>query len=413
MELTLNDVKNASYELPWISHELKHNLMMMLAKMLIENIEQIIQENKKDLSQLHQDDPKYDRLFLNRERIEGIADGLKNIAKLDSPIWKTQESYTLPNGLKLQKKTVPLGVIGIIYESRPNVTLEAFALCFMSSNACILKGGKEAAKTNAFFAQIIHDALKTSALPIAAMFMLPPTRQAVKTLLEAKGVVDVIIPRGSQALIDYVKQHATIPIIETGAGVVHTYIDESANIIMARKIITNAKMRRLSVCNALDCLIIHQAKLRDLPFLVSDLIDKEVMLYADEPAFSALKENYPEKWLAKVTPLEYGTEFLSAKLAIKTVDSLTQALLHIRQYSSGHSEAIIADNQEIVSQFFQQVDAAVVYANTSTAFTDGGEFGMGGEIGISTQKLHVRGPFSLQHLVSTKWLVEGQGQIRP
>ncbi|MBS0288142.1 MAG: glutamate-5-semialdehyde dehydrogenase [Proteobacteria bacterium] len=404
-------VKESSYQLALVEHDIKQKVVEKLADKLISDTSDIIAQNQLDLAKMSKEDPKYDRLLLTKERIYAIAMSLKTIAIMDSPIWQTLESYTLANGLYLEKKTVPLGVIGIIYEARPNVTLEAFVLCFMSSNACILKGGMDAQHTNDYFGELILTTLQENKVP-ACLFLMPAQRETVKELLNAKGLVDLIIPRGSQALIDFVKQNTTIPIIETGAGVVHTYVDSSADVDIAQKVITNAKTRRVSVCNALDCLIVHKEMLPVLQKIVFLLKDKGVKIYADDQALAALQGHYPEALLSKATPQEYGKEFLSMQMAIKTVDNLKQAILHIRQYSSGHSEAIIAEDHAARAQFFLEVDAAVVYANTSTAFTDGGEFGMGGEIGISTQKLHVRGPFSMQHLVSTKWLVSGRGQVR-
>ncbi len=405
-------VKNASYELPLIRHEVKQQVVRALADKLLTHTQEVLHHNQLDLSKMQSDDPKYDRLLLTADRVNAIAQSLKIIAKIESPIWKTLEDFTLPNGLHLQKKTVPLGVIGIIFEARPNVTLEAFVLCFMSSNGCILKGGIDAKNTNIYLASLIATTLTEHHLPVDCAFLMPHEREMVGELLNATDIVDLIIPRGSQALIDYVKQNTSIPIIETGAGVVHVYVDSSADIKIAQKVITNAKTRRVSVCNALDCLIVHQAMLMHLPVLVADLKEKGVHLYLDEPAMNALSGHYPASLLTQSTPADYGKEFLSLKLAIKTVENFQDAISHIRQYSSKHSEAIIAQDKHAQEMFFMHVDAAVLYANTSTAFTDGGEFGMGGEIGISTQKLHVRGPFSLQHLVSTKWVVTGDGQVR-
>ncbi len=405
-------LKKGAFDLPFIEHEKKQAFVEALADNIIANHNEILAQNQLDLNIMSLDDPKYDRLKLTVDRINAIAASLKDIATIDSPIWQTIESYTLANGLHLEKKTVPIGVIGIIYESRPNVTLEAFVLCFMSSNACVLKGGADAQNTNNYLVKLINETLAQKGISPSCVLLMPPERESVKTLLQANKYVDLIIPRGSQALIDFVKQNTSIPIIETGAGVVHTYVDATANIALAKKIITNAKTRRVSVCNALDCLIINKEILPQLNLIVADLLTKGVHLYADEQALTILRGNYPAALLSKASSHEYGKEFLSLQMAIKTVDSLEQAIEHIRQYSSGHSEAIISQDQNACLHFFQQVDAAVVYANASTAFTDGGEFGMGGEIGISTQKLHVRGPFSLQHLVSTKWLVQGNGQIR-
>lgn len=412
MKASFEAVKQISYQLPLIAHEKKQRFVEKLADRLIAEQDQILKHNQQDLDLMATDDPKYDRLRLTPDRINDIAMSLKTIAVIESPIWQTLEDYTLANGLHLEKKTVPLGVIGIIYEARPNVTVEAFVLCFMSSNACILKGGMDAKHTNDYLVKLIHALLKENALPTECLLLLPHERESVSELLKAKQFVDLIIPRGSQSLIDYVKQNTAIPIIETGAGVVHTYIDSSADLALAQKVITNAKTRRVSVCNALDCLIIHKDILPSLGVLVKELLAKKVKLYADEAAMAVLEKTSDPLYLSKATEADYGKEFLSLQMAIKTVNNLQEAILHIRKYSSGHSEAIIAKDENACLHFFQQVDAAVVYANTSTAFTDGGEFGMGGEIGISTQKLHVRGPFSLQHLVSMKWVVKGNGQIR-
>jgi glutamate-5-semialdehyde dehydrogenase len=405
-------VKEASIELPLLSHEHKKEVLLDLAKRLIDNQEQIIKKNSEDLLLLSKEDPKYDRLLLNPSRIKAMAQGLEAISKLPSPIWKTQEEYTLPSGLTLKKVSVPLGVIGLVYEARPNVTIEAFSLCFMSSNACILKGAMDARNSNEILVSLIQLSLQQFSMPLNCVLLMPHERESVKTLLTAKQYVDVIIPRGGQALIDFVKKESLIPIIETGAGVVHVYFDSSGDKVKGKKIITNAKTRRVSVCNALDCLLVHKDRLKDLPYLLSDLIAHDVMILADDEAFNQIQKFYPLTLLHHSEPSDYGQEFLSYKLAIKTVDDFNHALKHIREYSSGHSVAIIAEENETINEYFQRVDAAVLYANASTAFTDGGEFGMGGEIGISTQKLHVRGPFSLQHLVSSKWLVKGSGQTR-
>lgn len=404
--------KKASYALPQVPHETKKAVLLAIAKEIITQSEFIITQNQRDLATLSIEDPKRDRLLLTPQRIQDIAQALEKITLLDAPIGKITEAYTLPNGLFLQKKTVPLGVIAMIYEARPNVTLEAFALCFMSSNACILKGGSEAKYSNGILVDIIHAVLTRFHITSEIILLLPPTREVVDILFTATGYIDVIIPRGSQSLIDYVKQHSQIPVIETGAGVVHTYFDVSGDKEKAKVIITNAKTRRVSVCNALDCLILHQARLADLPYMVSDLLLQNVIIYADEPSFRVLQNHYPAALLKKSQPSDYGKEFLAPILAVKTVANDDTAMAHIQQYSSQHSEAIIAEDTATVEKFLDQVDAAVVYANTSTAFTDGEQFGMGSEIGVSTQKLHVRGPFSMQHLVSTKWLVQGNGQIR-
>lgn len=411
-ELLLAQTKSTSEQLMMIPHDIKSKLLIHLANEIIDNQHVVLESNKADLSNLNSDDPKYDRLLLTQQRLQDIAIGLNKIALYPSPVWKTLEEFTLKNGLFVQRKSVPLGVIAMIYESRPNVTIEAFALCWMSSNACILKGGSEAQLTNEVLIKIIHKVLNQFNLSISCVLLLPNDRELVKRLLTADKYVDVIIPRGSQALIDFVKKNSLIPIIETGAGVVHLYFDKSGDTQIGKDIITNAKTRRVSVCNALDCLIIHQDCLQDLPFLVSDLYPHNVQLFADSLSYQTLELFYPGELLSPVSEADYGTEFLDYKLAIKTVDSFNDAIMHIQQYSSKHSEAIVAEEKAIIDQFFCLVDSAVVYANASTAFTDGGEFGMGGEIGISTQKLHVRGPFSMQHLVSSKWIIQGKGQVR-
>ena len=405
-------VKKASYDLPFISHEIKTKVIKDIADALILEQNAIINENQADLARLDPNDPKYDRLLLNPERILSMANSLNELIHFDSPIHQIVEEKRLPNGLLLQRITVPFGVIGMIYESRPNVTLDAFALTFLSSNACVLKGGSEAVESNKILCKIICDCLKKENISTDIILLMPPTRDAVMELLSSPKYIDVIIPRGSQSLINFVKQNSQIPIIETGAGVVHVFFDRSGDIEKGKKIITNAKTRRVSVCNALDCLIIHQDRLIDLPALLSDLVGKQVMLLADEPSFTILEDIYPQTLLEPATNADFGTEFLALKMAIKTVENFDDAIEHIRNYSSSHSDAIIAEDKNSIQAFFDKVDSAVVYANASTAFTDGGEFGMGGEIGISTQKLHVRGPFSMQHLVSSKWQVTGNGQIR-
>jgi glutamate-5-semialdehyde dehydrogenase len=409
----LNVVKQASYDLPMIPHVMKKAVIADIAVALMMHKDFILKSNQEDLKAFDSSDPMADRLRLTPERLQAMADSLENILDFDAPINKVLEQRTLPNGLELQRVTVPLGVIGMIYESRPNVTMDAFALSFMSSNACVLKGGKEAYHSNLALIKIIQDCLTIHSIDTNVVLLLPPSRDVVHEMLTAVKTIDVIIPRGSQTLIDFVKKNSLIPIIETGAGVVHIYVDRSADLDKAQKIITNAKTRRVSVCNALDCLIVHREQLSALPRMLSELATKKVQIVADALAFKALETTYPKELLDHAQSSDYGTEFLSLKLAIKTVNNLEEAILHIRQYSSMHSEAIVAEDEKAIETFFNQVDAAVVYSNASTAFTDGGEFGMGGEIGISTQKLHVRGPFSMQHLVSSKWLVKGNGQVRP
>ncbi|MCS6969060.1 MAG: glutamate-5-semialdehyde dehydrogenase [Cytophagales bacterium] len=404
---------SASRLLAQVPQETIAQLLQQLAKSVEEQAEAILQANAEDLARMPADNPKYDRLLLSPERIAAIAADIRNVATLPSPLGQVIEERTLANGLHLQKVRVPLGVVGIIYESRPNVTLDVTALCLRSGNVAVLKGGSDASSTNEAIVKIIHQTLQIFGIPPAAVTLLPPTRQATEELLTAIGKVDVLIPRGSQSLIDYVRQHARIPVIETGAGIVHTYIDQSADIEKAAKIVYNAKTRRVSVCNALDCLVVHQDVLPRLPVIASPLSQKNVIIFADKPSFEALHGHYPAQLLQPAEPHHFGTEFLDYKMSIKTVASLQEALAHIATYSSRHSEAIVAEDANVIEQFLNHVDAAAVYANASTAFTDGAQFGMGAEIGISTQKLHARGPMALPELTSYKWKVWGNGHTRP
>jgi len=372
----------------------------------------LLAENKKDLERMDPSDPKYDRLKLTRERIGEIAADLRNVVHLQTPIGEVLEERTLKNGLHLKKIRVALGVIGIIYEARPNVTFDVFSLCFKSGNVCILKGGRDAEYSNKAILSLIQKILGKNHLPGYFVQLLPATHEATSDLLEAIGYVDMIIPRGSQKLIDFVRQQARVPVIETGAGIVHTYFDKSGDLQKGISIIRNAKLRRVSVCNALDCLLIHEKRLSDLPELVKGLGNEEVEIYADEKSWKVLDGRYPEGRLFHANENHFGMEFLSKKMSIKSVNSLTEALDHIAKYSSRHSEAIIAGEKKVIDRFYREVDAAVVYSNTSTAFTDGAQFEMGAEIGISTQKLHARGPMALKELTSYKWIVRGDGHIR-
>ena len=389
-----------------------NQLLLSLADATEDAAEVILSENQKDLDRMDSADPKYDRLKLTRQRIEAIASDIRNVATLPSPLGRILRQETLQNGLRIKKISVPFGVIGIIYEARPNVTLDVFSLCIKSGNAVVLKGGSDADFSNRAIVSVIKSVLTTQGIDKNSLILLPPDREATTALLQAKGYVDLIIPRGSQALIDYVRDYAKIPVIETGAGICHTYFDAEGDKELGRKVIHNAKTRRVSVCNALDCLIIHRSRLSDLPYLVGLMERSKVEIFADPLAFETLKDHYPADLLHPAVPSSFGTEFLDYKMAIKTVSSLEEALTHIAVYSSKHSEAIISSNPEITGQFLLSVDAAAVYANTSTAFTDGGQFGLGAEIGISTQKLHARGPMALQEITTYKWIVEGDGQIR-
>ena len=372
----------------------------------------ILEENKKDLSRMDQEDPKYDRLKLTEDRIEGIASDIENVAGMESPLGKVLKETTRPNGLTIQKVTVPFGVIGIIYEARPNVTFDVFALCLKSGNACVLKGGSDAIYSNMAIVSVVQNVLRKFDLDENTVTLLSAGREETNEMLHAHGYIDLIIPRGSQGLINFVRENATIPIIETGAGICHTYFDEFGDAEKGREIIFNAKTRRPSVCNALDCLVIHKSRLNELPDFTSKLLEEKVVIYADQPAFEKLEGNYPAELLLKVTEESYGTEFLSLRMSVKTVSSFNEAIDHIHKYSSKHSEAIISEDNERISTFRKVIDAAAVFSNASTAFTDGAQFGLGAEIGISTQKLHARGPMALEELTSYKWIIEGTGQVR-
>lgn len=383
-----------------------------LADETVRRIPFLLKENQRDLERMDSQDPKYDRLKLTEKRIESIADDMRNVAAMESPLGKVLMERTLSNGLSLSKVTVPLGVVGVIYEARPNVTFDVFSLCFKSGNVCVLKGGSDAVFSNEAIVSVIHEVLTRNGVDPSVLVLLPADRTATEALLQATEYVDVLIPRGSQALIDYVRQNARVPVIETGAGIVHTYFDETADLEKGKRIVFNAKTRRVSVCNALDCLIVHEARLADLPALTSALAGANVTVYADEPAFHSLSGAYPSDLLQQADERHFGTEFLDYKLAVKTVSSLAEALDHIERFSSRHSEAIVSESDENMQTFLSSVDAAAVYANASTAFTDGAQFGLGAEIGISTQKLHARGPMALAELTSYKWLAVGQGQVR-
>lgn len=409
---TFQATRTASRALGQVPAETIRALLLDLATEAVTATPFLLTENEKDLARMSPDDPKYDRLKLTAARIESIAEDIRNVAALPSPLGQVLQQQTLPNGLHLSKIRVPLGVVGVIYEARPNVTFDVAALCLKTGNACLLKGGSDATYSNEAISTVIQRVLGQYGLDKNSVTLLPPDRQATEALLHAIGYVDVLIPRGSQQLIDYVRQNAKVPVIETGAGIVHTYFDETADLAKGQAIILNAKTRRVSVCNALDCLLVHEARTADLPQLLAPLGQSGVLLYADTPAYKVLAATYPADLLQPASEEHFGTEFLSLKLAIKTVPGLEEALGHIAAHSSKHSEAIISEDAAHIEQFLNQVDAAAVYANASTAFTDGAQFGLGAEIGISTQKLHARGPMGLEELTSYKWLVRGNGQVR-
>lgn len=410
-QLTL--VLKASRKLNLVSVGKINQVLEDVAEAAIENTAFILQENAKDLSRMDPNDPKYDRLMLTTERIQGIALDIQNIASLPSPLGRILSETSRPNGLQITKISVPFGVIGIIYEARPNVTFDVFSLCLKSGNACVLKGGSDANDSNVAIVKVIQDVLRKHELDENILSLLPVDREATNELLHAHGLVDLIIPRGSQSLINFVRENSTIPVIETGAGICHTYFDEFGDVSKGKDIVYNAKTRRPSVCNALDCLIVHENRLNELPFLTELLPKSQVVIYADEKAYQVLDGKYPSEMLEHATEESFGTEFLSYKMAIKTVSNLDEALDHISNFSSKHSEAIISENKDNLEIFSKSVDAAAVYCNVSTAFTDGAQFGLGAEIGISTQKLHARGPMALEELTSYKWIVIGDGQIRP
>ncbi len=412
INLHLQQVKQAARKALLLDNGLINQILYEVADAAVQQTGFILEENRKDLDRMAQDDPKYDRLQLTRERIESIARDMRQVAALPSPLHKLLEEKSLDNGLHLRKVSVPLGVVGIIYEARPNVTFDVFALCLKAGNACVLKGGSDAEYSNKAIDTIIREVLIRHQLDEHMLYLMPAGRQTTQAMLTAVDYIDVIIPRGSQSLINYVREHARVPVIETGAGIVHTYFDKSGDLKKGEAIIHNAKTRRVSVCNALDCLLIHRERLSDLPVLTKRLAQAGVEIFADKQSFEVLQTDYPKALLHLAQPEHFGTEFLDYKMSIKTVANLEESLDHIARYSSQHSEAIIAEDQRAMDVFMQSVDAAAVYANTSTAFTDGAQFGMGAEIGISTQKLHARGPMALPELTSYKWLIESNGQVR-
>ncbi len=408
----LEEVKIASHILAILEDTLRNSVLQSLADKLRQSYIEILRENAKDLAHMAIENPMYDRLLLTQERINVIANDVESVITITSPLGKKIDQKVMDNGLKIEKIVVPLGVVAVIYESRPNVTIDIFSLCFKSGNACVLKGGKEAHHSNQILYALIQEILLEHKIDLNSVYLLPPSREATRDLLNATGLVDVCIPRGGKALIDFVRDNAKVPVIETGAGVVHTYFDQSGDVEKGRAIIYNSKTRRVSVCNALDCLIIHKIRLDSLFDLVEPLIKNNVEIYADQDSHEVLLSRYPEELLKKARPEDFGIEFLSYKLSIKTVSSLEEAAFHVQKYSSGHSEAIISEDPKAVSYFLERVDAAAVYVNASTSFTDGGQFGMGSEIGVSTQKLHARGPMGLEALTSYKWLIFGDGHIR-
>lgn len=409
---TLLQVRQASRALPLLEEERINEVLRAVSEMILNRTDVLLEANAEDLRRMNPSDPKYDRLKLTSDRLKGIASDMMNVASLPSPLNRILEETVRPNGLRLRKVSVPFGVIGIIYEARPNVSFDVFSLCFKSGSACVLKGGHDADCSNRAIVALIHEVLRRFGLDEHIVELLPVEREATTELLHAEGLVDLIIPRGSKGLIDYVRREATIPVIETGAGVCHTYFDAKGDLKKSAAIVNNAKTRRVSVCNALDCLLVHQARLADLPELCAPLQASHVTLYADGPAYQALQGHYPEELFCPATPESYGTEFMDYKMAIRTVSDIEEALAHIYIYSSKHSECIVTEDKDTAAYFQRMVDAACVYVNAPTSFTDGAQFGLGAEIGISTQKLHARGPMGLREITTYKWLIEGNGQIR-
>lgn len=409
---TFLSVKLASRKLALMEEKLINEVLNAVADAAIRDKDIILAANSADLQLMNPSDPKFDRLKLTVSRIEDIASDMRNVASLPSPLGKVLYKDVRPNGLKLRKISVPFGVIGVIYEARPNVSFDVFSLCMKSGSACILKGGSDAYNSNKAIVETIHGVLDKFGIDRNIVQLLPADREATTELLHANDYVDLIIPRGSSGLINYVRKESTVPVIETGAGICHTYFDLAGDAVMGAKIINNAKTRRVSVCNALDCLLVHADRLSDLPELCAPLADSKVIVYADKPAFQSLRGAYPEELLKPATPESFGTEFLDYKMAVKTVNSVEEAVNHIFKYSSKHSECIVTEDRKAAEYFRRAVDAACVYVNAPTSFTDGAQFGLGAEIGISTQKLHARGPMGLKEITTYKWLIDGEGQVR-
>ena len=390
---TFEKVKRASKSLALLSDQQRNDILNAVADSIVNNKERILRANAQDLAKMDKANPLYDRLMLTDKRLDDITGDMRNVATLPSPLGHITKQNTLPNGLRLCRISVPFGVIGMIYEARPNVTYDVFSLCFKSGNACVLKGGKDADASNREGVALIHEVLERFGVCPDVVTLLPATHEATGEMLNAVGYVDLCIPRGGRKLIDFVRDTARIPVIETGAGVVHVYFDKDGDLEKGRAIINNSKTRRVSVCNALDTLLIHKDRAADLPQLLAPMEGKVEFFFDDES--------------------RYDTEFMDYKMNVVTVDSLEDALDHIDRHGSGHSEAIVTEDEEAARRFQAHVDAACVYWNAPTSFTDGAQFGLGAEIGISTQKLGPRGPMALEEITTYKWLIEGEGQTRP
>lgn len=410
------DAKKASHSLQLLTDDERNAVLLAVADKITEKTEGLLRANRQDLERMDKSNPMYDRLLLNADRLAGIAGDMRHVATLPSPLGRTLKDKTLDNGLHLRRVSVPFGVIGMVYEARPNVTFDVFSLCFKSGNACVLKGGKDAEASCEAGVQLIKEVLQENNINPSAIELLPFTHEATGEMLQAVGYIDLCIPRGGKRLISFVRDNAKVPVIETGAGVVHCYFDASGDMAKGQRIIDNAKTRRPSVCNALDCIIVHSSRLADLPELVAPLAAKGVTLHADNRAYDALSKTYPISLIKKVTSDDeaetWSTEWLSMQAGVKTVDGIGEALDHIAEYGSGHSESIITEDCDNAAVFETMVDAACVYVNAPTSFTDGAQFGLGAEIGISTQKLGARGPMALEEITTYKWLIEGNGQTR-
>ena len=395
-----------------LEEEKINDVLLTLADAIEINTAGLLEANARDLSRMDPSNPVYDRLMLTEERLKGIASDMRHVAELQNPVGKTIDERVRPNGMKLTRVRVPFGVIGVIYEARPNVSFDVFSLCFKSRNACALKGGSDAHHSNCAIVELIHNVLLEKGIDPHVVELLPAGHEAATELMKAVGLVDLLIPRGSARLIKSVREQAQVPCIETGAGVCHTYFDKEGDLKKGADIVFNSKTRRVSVCNALDSLVIHKDRLGDLPELCIRMAAKNVVIEADDRAYAALEGRYPAELLEHATDDSFGKEFLAYRMSIKTVDSFDDALMHIRRYTSHHSECIVTENAEHGRLFQQYTDAACVYVNVSTAFTDGAQFGLGAEIGISTQKMHARGPMALEEMTTYKWLINGDGQTR-
>ena len=406
----LEKAREASRLVNLLSAEKINQVLCRIADAAVENTDKILKANAEDLARMDKNDPKYDRLLLTRERIAAISEDMRKVAGLPSPLGKVLAEWTQPNDMKISKVSVPFGVVGVIYEARPNVTFDVLSLCLKSGSAVIMKGGTDAYNSNTAITEVIHSVLREEGVSEAVATLFPPSHEATAELLNAVGYVDLIIPRGGRGLINFVRDNSRVPVIETGAGICHAYFHSSGDLTKGAAIVNNAKTRRVSVCNALDCLLIDRDRLADLPALVAPMTDKNVIIYADEDAFNALHGNYPH--VEHATEDNWGTEYMDYKMSVKTVAGIDEALAHIATHSSKHSECIVAECADAQARFSKEVDAACVYANVPTSFTDGGQFGFGAEIGISTQKLHARGPMGLPEITTYKYIITGDGQIR-